>query len=330
MRAGRAAQTTPSVSVVVCAYTLDRWEDLAAAVDSLRGQTLPPGEVIIVSDHNPHLYRRVRETWPDLIALENVEGRGLSGARNTGVSAARGDIIAFLDDDALAAPDWIERLLAAYRETGAYGVGGAILPAWAVGRPKWFPAEFDWVVGCTYRGMPQERARVRNLIGANMSFRRELLEAAGSFQTGMGRIGTRPLGCEETELCIRGSQRVRDAFYIYDPAAVVRHTVPATRGSWRYFVSRCYSEGLSKAHVAELVGAEAGLASERSYTLRTLPAGVLRGILDALRGDIHGLRRAFAIVAGLGITALGYGRGLLARRAARRSRLKRIPAARTT
>jgi hypothetical protein len=75
---------------------------------------------------------------------------------------------------------------------------------------------------------------------------------------------------------------------------------------------------LSKAHVSELVGTEAGLSSERSYTFRTLPLGVLRGLGDAIRGDLNGLRRAAAIVAGLGITTLGYVRGSAVRRAARR------------
>lgn len=316
-----AAQASPAsrasaVSVVVCAYTLDRWDDLAQAVTSLGEQTVPPAEIIVVIDHNPRLFARAAETWPQFLVLENNEAQGLSGARNTGVAAASGAIIAFLDDDAVAAADWIERLLAAYGESNAHGVGGAILPEWSAGRPAWFPEEFNWVVGCAYRGMPTHRARVRNLIGANMSFRRELLDAAGNFQTGMGRIGTRPLGCEETELCIRGSQKLQDAVYLYDPAAVVRHTVPASRGTWRYFRSRCFSEGLSKAHVAELVGADAGLSSERSYTFRTLPLGVFTGVRDALRGDLNGLRRAAAIVAGLAITSAGYARGLAARRAA--------------
>ena len=310
------AQTTTRVSVVVCAYTLDRWDDLARAVASLRGQTIRPAEMIVVSDHNPELAKRVRTAWADVIALENREPAGLSGARNTGVAAATGDIIAFLDDDAAAEPDWLTQLLAAYADPAVAGAGGAIAPRWVAGRPAWFPEEFDWVVGCSYRGMPERPARVRNLIGANMSFRRELLDAAGNFQTGMGRIGARPLGCEETELCIRGSRRLPGAVYAYRPAAVVRHTVPPSRGTWRYFAARCYSEGLSKAHVAELVGADAGLAAERSYTRQTLPRGVWRGLCDAARGDVDGLRRAAAIVAGLAITTFGYGRGTLARRLA--------------
>ena len=303
-----------TVSVVVCAYTLDRWDDLVAAVTSLQQQSRPPAEIVVVIDHNPHLFERVDATWPGIIVLENEESRGLSGARNTAVRAASSDFIAFLDDDARAEPDWLERLLFAYSEEQVLGAGGAILPSWESGRPAWFPEEFDWVVGCTYKGMPLVRARQRNLIGANMSFRRELFGVAGNFQTDMGRIGTRPLGCEETELCIRGAQRLPGSYYVYEPAARVHHRVPAIRTTWRYFVSRCYSEGLSKAQVSDRVGADAGLASERHYATRTLPAGVIRGITDALTGGKPGgLGRAVAIISGLAITGVGYLRGRVAR-----------------
>lgn len=315
---GAGSTRAGSVSVVVCAYTLDRWDDLVAAVTSLQQQSRPPAEIIVVSDHNPHLFERARATWPRVVVLENEERRGLSGARNTGVRAAQGDIVAFLDDDAAAEPDWLAQLLVAYDDPKVLGVGGAILPRWETGRPGWFPEEFDWVVGCTYKGMPTTRSRQRNLIGANMSFRRELFEAAGDFQTDMGRIGTRPLGCEETELCIRGTQQLPGRHYVYEPLARVHHRVPAGRTTWRYFASRCYSEGLSKAQVSSRVGSGAGLASERTYATRTLPAGVLMSIGDAvLRGRPAGLGRAAAIVLGLAITAAGYSRGVAAKWAAR-------------
>lgn len=316
--AGAGSTRAGSVSVVVCAYTLDRWDDLVAAVTSLQRQSRPPAEIIVVSDHNPHLFERAMAAWPHLTVLENEERQGLSGARNTGVRATKGDIIAFVDDDAAAEPDWLERLATAYDDSDVLGVGGAILPRWETRRPAWFPEEFDWVVGCTYKGMPTTRSRQRNLIGANMSFRRELFDVVGNFQTDMGRIGTRPLGCEETELCIRATQTLAGMHYVYEPLARVHHRVPASRGTWRYFVSRCYSEGLSKAQVSSRVGSDAGLASERTYATRTLPAGVLKGLGDAvLRGRPAGLGRAAAIVLGLAITAAGYGRGLAAKRTAR-------------
>lgn len=291
---------------MICAYSDDRWGDLAEAVASVLGQSHPPAETIVVIDHNPALLERVRRELTGVRAVENVERKGLSGARNSGVAVASGDIVAFLDDDAVAEPDWLEHLVAPYQDSRVLGVGGEIVPRWQSGRPRYFPTEFQWVVGCSYTGLPEERRPVRNLIGANMSVRRDILTEVGGFSSVIGRVGTRPVGCEETELCIRARQRWPDSEFVYEPGARVHHSVPLARSRVRYFASRCWFEGISKAVVARAAGARDGLASERSYTLRTLPLGVLGGVRDALHGDPGGLARAAAILTGLGVTTAGY------------------------
>ncbi len=302
----------PDFSVVICAYTQERWNDLLAAVQAVQSQTLPPREIIVVIDHNPELWQRATCALPGVVVLENAEQRGLSGARNTGLRAAQGDGIAFIDEDAAPAEDWLAQLNRGYTGPQVLGVGGAIQPRWPQGRPAWFPEEFDWVVGCTYRGMPLTTVPVRNLIGCNMSFRREVFDAVGGFRAGIGRIGAHPVGCEETELCIRIHQHWPRAILAYEPLARVFHRVTPSRASWRYFRSRCYYEGRSKAVVATLVGSRAGLASERTYALRTLPRGVYQGLLDSTRqGNPTGLARAGAILAGLAITTVGYLTGQL-------------------
>jgi glycosyltransferase involved in cell wall biosynthesis len=303
-------------SVIICAYTEERWEDLSGAIKSVQAQISAPREIIVVIDHNPVLFERLRlraeHSDAGVILIENSQPKGLSGARNSGLAVAQGDVIAFLDDDAVAAPDWLAKLNEGYRHNEVLGVGGAIEPLWLAGRPRWFPAEFDWVVGCTYLGMPLTAQPVRNLIGCNMSFRRELFEGVGGFRNGIGRVGKRPVGCEETELCIRASQNWPEKKFIYDPQAKVQHRIPASRASWAYFRSRCYAEGLSKALITKLVGAEKGLNSERNYTLKTLPGGIGRGISDSLgRSDDSGLGRSGAILTGLAITVFGYIKGKL-------------------
>jgi GT2 family glycosyltransferase len=300
-------QVTCDISVVICAYTEARWADLLNAVDSVSCQSVPPREIIIVVDHNPALLARVRERCADAIVVENHEACGLSGARNSGVAIAQGALVAFLDDDAIAETDWLEGLAGRFENPQVLGVGTLVEPLWETDRPAWFPEEFYWVVGCTYRGLPQTQAPVRNLSGASMCLRRELFEAVGGFRIGIGRTSTRPLGCEETELCIRAGQHWPQKFFLYEPHIRVQHRVPASRTRWDYFRARCYAEGQSKALVAQLVGTGDGLASERTYTLKTLPRGVARGLADALfRGDRMGLARAGAIVAGVAITTAGY------------------------
>jgi glucosyl-dolichyl phosphate glucuronosyltransferase len=299
--------TSLDVSVVMCAYTEARWDDLVAAVEALQRQTVAPRELIVVIDHNQPLLERARAHIPGVVLVENEEARGLSGARNSGIAVAQGAVLAFIDEDAMAASDWLEHLLAGYTDASVMGVGGAIEPVWQAGRPAWFPDEFNWVVGCTYRGMPETAAAVRNLIGCNMSFRRDVFDAIGGFRSGIGRVGTRPVGCEETEFCIRAGQCWPERTFLYEPRARVSHRVPPLRGCWAYFRARCYAEGLSKALVAQLVGAQDGLASERNYTRRTLPQGVLRNALTALRyGEAGAAGRAGALIAGLVMTTAGY------------------------
>jgi glucosyl-dolichyl phosphate glucuronosyltransferase len=296
------------ISVVICAYTEDRWDQVCAAIGSVRAQSLPSKDIIVVVDHNPALHRRLVAAVPgEVRVVENREAKGLSGARNTGSALAQGEIIAYLDDDAVAHPDWLKFLTDAYANPSVAGVGGLTVPNWQTARPAWMPEEFYWVVGSSYLGMPPSGAPVRNLLGANMSFRREVFDLVDGFRTGIGRTSDkRPLGCEETEFCIRLGQRSPGALLVMENRAVVSHFVPDSRSTFSYFLARCYAEGISKAQVTANVGSADGLASERSYATRTLPAGVVNGVADAFRGRPSGLARAAAIIAGLGMTTLGF------------------------
>ena len=295
------------ISVIICAYTLDRWSDLVAAVGSVREQTLAPSQLIVVTDHNDELLARALEAFPEFTVVASTGPKGLSGARNTGLELSTGQVIAFVDDDAAAHPTWLESLAAGYSADNVLGVGGSIAPLWEHERPGWFPEEFDWVLGCTYRGM-LEGAEVRNLIGANMSFRRDVLATVGGFSSELGRTstGASGLGDEETGACIRASQLFPGGVFIYASHARVDHHVPASRTTWRYFRERCYGEGVSKAHLARSVGSRDGLSSERHHAFVTLPLGVGRALRAFVGGDGAGLARAGAIVAGLAYAGVGH------------------------
>jgi glycosyltransferase involved in cell wall biosynthesis len=309
-----------SVSVVICAHTQDRWDATLEAVASVRNQSVAAAETILVVDHNPDLQARLASALPDVVVTENREEQGLSGGRNTGIALARGEIVAFLDDDAVADTRWLEFLTDSYSDPAVAGVGGLTRPRWQTRRPSWFPDEFAWVVGCTYLGMPTSRAPVRNLHGGNASFRREVFGEVGGFRSGIGRSASkRPLGCEETEFCIRLSQRRPGSVMIVDDRAMIWHLVPAARCRFAYFRARCYAEGISKAVVASMVGAGDGLSDERRYTTRTLPQGVMRGLLDFGRGHPAGRGRAGAMVVGLAAATAGYLTGSLRRRAWQRT-----------
>jgi GT2 family glycosyltransferase len=270
--------------------------------------------VIVVVDHEPALLERIDTELVNVTAIPSAGPPGEAGCRNSGVRAATGSVVAFIDDDAVAEPDWLERLAEAYEDEPTIAVGGAILPKWSQSRPPWFPPEFDWVVGCSYRGMPDTRTEVRNLTGANMSFRSEVFEQL-EFFPGLGHAHGRSLGGTETDFCIRLAEALPARRIVYEPRARVHHRVPVERARFRYFLSRCYNEGLSKGVLSGRVGSRTGLASERTYVREILPAAA-RHTLREVGRNRRPASAAPVIAMAVGVSAAGSGYAL--------SRLRRL------
>ena len=302
-----SASATPSVSVVICTYTAQRWAELRAGVTAVLSQLGPDDELVVVVDHAPDVLARAEAELLGCRVEPNRHGQGLSGARNTGVDVARGEVVAFLDDDATPGEGGLESLREPFATGDVLGVAGRVDAAWEGGAaPRWFPPEFGWVVGCDYVGLPEGGQQVRNPIGASMALRRAPLQEVGGFSELVGRVGTLPVGCEETEISIRLAKHDPAARVVRATGGTVHHLVPRQRQRLAYFRSRCWHEGRSKAVLSGLVGSEQGLASERAYSTRTLPRGVVRHLAAVLQGDLFGLARAACIVLGLVTTALGY------------------------
>ncbi len=309
-----AVQIAVDISVVICAYTEARWQNLVLAVQSIQRQHVSPREIIVVIDYNPALFERACASLEGATVVENTGPKGISGARSTGVAEAKGNLIACLDDDAIANADWLEKLSDCCTDPMVMGAGSSVQPQWEKQRPAWFPTEFYWVLGCSYQPASVRPVEVRNLWAGCMCVRREVFETVGAFRSDIGHVGKQVLGGEETELCIRAKQHWPDKKFLYESRVNIHHYIPTHRATWKYFLSRCYAEGFSKAIISRYVGVQDSLSTESSYTLTLLPLGVLRGIADCLlHRDATGLQRAGAIVAGFATTAFGYIMGALSR-----------------
>jgi GT2 family glycosyltransferase len=301
-----------NASVVVCAFSSARLEQTIACVETVLGQEPPPAQVVIVVDHNDALLGELRDRLPDTVEIvPNVDARGLSSARNTAIARSDGDYIVFIDDDAIAHDGWLARLLSAFDDPAVIGAGGHARPLWSQPPPPWFPPEFLWVVGCSYSGLP-ESGSVRNPLGCNMAFRAAAFRSAGMFNPAIGRLGSLPLGCEETELCIRMTRVVAGAQIVLVDGAEIDHHVPASRATASYLLRRCFFEGISKALVRGL-GDHRSLDTERTYLRVALPARMRSSLRRAAGGHIaEGLGLCAALIGSLAAAATGYLVGLVA------------------
>jgi cellulose synthase/poly-beta-1,6-N-acetylglucosamine synthase-like glycosyltransferase len=318
--------------VIIPAYTVDRWALIKKAVESARRQTVPVEQVVLCVDNNPQLLAMAAQEWSEpagtpVAVLANRHDEHLAGvgvhakahgaarrfgagsARNSAAEAVSSDILAFMDDDAWADPDWLEELLLVYRDPAVVAVGGAPLPDYETERPEWFPDNFDWVFGCAYAGLPQQTAPLRHLIGANMSVRREALMEIGGFQS---------VDFDDLDLCMRLAERYGNGAIYYAPRAIVHHYVPAERVTWRYFHRRCFFVNREKVHAFRDMGNAANLHAEREFVLRSLRVRTVGHLRRAFAGEPAALRAAAAMLIGIGLAGAGHVRGqvdyLLARR----------------
>jgi len=241
-------------SIIISAYTLERLPDLQDAIDALEPQLKGRAEILlIVEDEKPLVEGLKIEFSNRPVNILVSSRRGVTAARNLGIEKSTGDIIIFLDDDAVPSDTWLTEILAPYSNPKNMGVGGNIYPSWKVGsRPEWFPTELDWLIGSFYGGHPKRRAYVRNIIGANMSFRREVFDVVGGFSTSIGAIGKKRIAGDDSEFCMRLRKAYGPNHILFIPEARVEHRVPPERQTIKHSLKRAYIEGVSKAVIARM------------------------------------------------------------------------------
>jgi glycosyltransferase involved in cell wall biosynthesis len=236
------------VSVVICTYTMDRYDVFTEAIESVVAQTYDPAEVVIVIDGNPEVYERTVTDFGDrenLVISNNENNEGISYSRTKGAELASGEIVAFIDDDGVAEEDWIANLVDVYEETDAIAVGGDVRPNWRGERPDFFPEEFYWLVGCVEPGFAEDGEEVRNTYGSNISYRREAFLEIGGYDPNTGRKGEKHLQAHEAPVGIRLLEEFGRGM-VYTEDAVVHHTLFEYRGQFRWLVFRSFWQGYSK------------------------------------------------------------------------------------
>jgi glycosyltransferase involved in cell wall biosynthesis len=238
------------ISVVVCTY--NRADSLVKTLESVVSQSLPQGidwEILVIDNNSSDETRRVAEDFclqhPHRVRYLFEPQQGVSHARNAGVRGARGEIVAFIDDDETADAQWLLNLTANLFSVEWAGAGGRVMPQWNGSRPRWTQSESSFIAGPLAMFAPSidEGELTEPPFGANMAFKREMFDRFGGFRTDLGRVGKALLSGEDTEF---GRRLLSAGLRLhYEPSAVTHHPVEESRLRRRYFLSWWFYKGKS-------------------------------------------------------------------------------------
>ena len=303
----------PLISIIVPSYTMRRLGDIYELLRSVKDQTYPRIETVIVVERSMMLFNRLEE-----FARENDDMRlkivfndgepGASAARNLGIKHARGEILAFVDDDVVLFPDWAHEMVKTYTDGSIIGVTGLSYPLWGSSPADWLPEELYWIISCTGWSRLEKVTDVRNIWLQNASFRREAFKSAGlidldlgprdAVQGFKGKEFKDGIISEEIEL----SMRVRKATgkrIVCNPHVKIYHKVYDNRLKVDYIARWSYWTGFTKHKTKQLYPRyQTGLLSQENELLRRILTGL---IPDTLR-RVH--RHPFFVWRRLSVTFL--------------------------
>jgi glycosyltransferase involved in cell wall biosynthesis len=265
------------ISAVICTH--NRAGYLKMAMQSLIRQTLPKDqyEIIVVDNASTDGTRQVLgsryqvsgsrcqvlgDRYKDRSETSNLKPStynlkyiyepilGLSQARNTGWKNAQGEYVAYLDDDAVSAPDWLEKIIKAFESINPQPgcIGGKVEPVWEAPRPAWLADKLLGQLAIVDWGdQPRLITKEEWLAGANIAYPKRLLEEIGGFSVKLGRIGNKLLSMEENLMRLELEKRNYKLYY--DANIAVKHHIPASRLTKKWLLKRSYWNGVSGAIV---------------------------------------------------------------------------------
>jgi glucosyl-dolichyl phosphate glucuronosyltransferase len=291
-----------SISVVIC--TFNRKDYLRYALESLAVQTLPATdfEVIVVdnasTDDTRELVIGMKEGMENLRYVRE-DRVGLSWARNTGAMETASPLIAYIDDDARAEPDWLKSIVHAFCSTDPVpaAVGGRVSLDWGTTAPHWLPARYWPIYTHVDHGNEGHFLRPDEyLVGANMAFRKDVLLDLGGFDVRLGRQGSTLLSGEEAALLAR--LRERNLPIYYQPSALVWHAVPPHRRRVRWLCRRLFWDGASQPILDFGSGQTRGFYARQGYRdLKRIAYFVTQSFWAVIHGDCDAMtRNALAVV----------------------------------
>lgn len=281
------------LTIVITCYTLDRLKSTLELLDSIKAQTYPRIETVLVVEKSMKLFDHVKryaaeKALHQMKVLFNHGEQGASAARNLGIQQAKGDIIAFVDDDVILSSDWAEEMIKTYDES-IIGVTGLADPLWECSPPRWLPEEFYWIIGCTTWLDGEGIREVRNVWTMNASFKRETFDKGVLFSTTIGPYGGSMKGREKNKISedLEFSMKARRSTgkrIVHNPKVKVKHRVTKDRISWEYIIQWSYWIGASRKELKRLYPEDKGQPSVIDTEYNLLKRIFTRLFPDILKG----------------------------------------------
>lgn len=237
------------ISVILCTY--NRCDSLTKALSSLDAMVMPSTvswEILVIdnnsNDRTATVIKEFCERHPGKFQYIFEPSQGKSFALNTGIRAASGRVLAFIDDDVIASASWLQNLTAGILAGRCSGAGGKILLDRDFVAPEWLPVEGPFSLAgmlAVFDLGNESRPLERPPFGTNMAFARSMFDKYGLFRTDMGPAPGSEIRNEDVEFCRRlmnGSELLQ-----YEPEAVVYHAVPERRRTQAYFLQFWFDHG---------------------------------------------------------------------------------------
>jgi glucosyl-dolichyl phosphate glucuronosyltransferase len=270
------------ISVVICTYNRAEMlkDTLLSFLDCVRNNI--PHELLVIdnnsNDHTKDVVMSLAKEEPKIKCYFEPK-QGLSKARNHGINASIGSIIAFVDDDVIFDKYWLVQLLDIFdRYQNVSCVGGCVMPKFERERPDWLDDDLLWIYGVTRYGDEEKAITPPDIPrGGNMAFRRDVFEKVSGFRTSLGRNGNTLLSNEENDMF----SRIEEAGLkvLYSPRLVVHHRIPAGRTKRQWIFERYYWQGIS-----DIVMRQAGRQRLSRGALITRAVKETIGLLKRLKG----------------------------------------------
>jgi glycosyltransferase involved in cell wall biosynthesis len=275
-----SSNQTPLLSLVITSYTTERLNDIYELISSIKIQTYKNMETIFVVERSNELQDKINAFIADnsvttLAVVFSNEKLGLSAARNLGIKNAKGDIIAFVDDDVVLFPDWAKEMVKAFDKDSIIGVTGSAFPLWENDSLKWLPEEFYWLISCTaWTGWKEPRV-VRGAFGSNMAFKREAFSDNCQFSLNAGfsdEHHDKPIS-EDIEFSLRLRKKTKKNI-IFSPYPCVWHRVISRRLSFKFIVQRAHHVGCTRRIIRKYYTEEFGSFEQENQVMK----GIIRTI----------------------------------------------------